>query len=363
MFRRKYLGTTAMTAVALSLAALYGGAYADNPQAAQTGEDGVDNSVIFPAYPLEPNGRDETVTVSVTNQEAAQRTYTISTTMDLRDDAEKRRVFTEDAAHPLLRSGNLMFDGLFAMAMDDLKMLSVSEIRDGSYNAGEPIACNCFQTGEKWTYVWTRDLSYAARLGLAELNPAQVINSLRFKTSDFREGAQSPASLPEGTLQIVQDTGSGGSWPVSTDRVTWALAAESVLNSLSGEAYDKFSDYAYAALRGTIEADRQAAFDQALGLFADAGHGPVTKHDAPMVPRTAQLTQTTHARPAIAINLSRINRMAANAHGPSIGPSVAEILASHASGTGSPTKTAARVADACPIWLNIGLFLLRKSRL
>lgn len=38
--------------------------------------------------------------------------------------------------------------------------------------------------------------------------------------------------------------------------------------------------------------------------------------------------------------------MAADAHGPSIGPSVAEILASHAGGTGSPTKTAARVADA-----------------
>lgn len=32
--------------------------------------------------------------------------------------------------------------------------------------------------------------------------------------------------------------------------------------------------------------------------------------------------------------------------GPTIGPSIAEILASHASGTGSPTKTAARVADA-----------------
>ncbi|KRE33211.1 amidase [Mycobacterium sp. Soil538] len=32
--------------------------------------------------------------------------------------------------------------------------------------------------------------------------------------------------------------------------------------------------------------------------------------------------------------------------GPSVGPSVAEILASHASGTGSPAKTAARVADA-----------------
>ena len=38
--------------------------------------------------------------------------------------------------------------------------------------------------------------------------------------------------------------------------------------------------------------------------------------------------------------------MADDAHGPSIGPSVAEILASHASGTGSPAKTAARVADS-----------------
>lgn len=38
--------------------------------------------------------------------------------------------------------------------------------------------------------------------------------------------------------------------------------------------------------------------------------------------------------------------MADDVHGPSIGPSVAEILASHAAGTGSPTKTAARVADA-----------------
>ena len=38
--------------------------------------------------------------------------------------------------------------------------------------------------------------------------------------------------------------------------------------------------------------------------------------------------------------------MAAELPGPSLGPSVAEILESHASGTGSPTSTAARVADA-----------------
>jgi allophanate hydrolase len=38
--------------------------------------------------------------------------------------------------------------------------------------------------------------------------------------------------------------------------------------------------------------------------------------------------------------------MADDARGPFLGPSVAEILASHAGGTGSPTKTAARVADS-----------------
>lgn len=38
--------------------------------------------------------------------------------------------------------------------------------------------------------------------------------------------------------------------------------------------------------------------------------------------------------------------MAQDSYGPSTGPSVAEILASHAGGTGSPTKTATRVADA-----------------
>lgn len=38
--------------------------------------------------------------------------------------------------------------------------------------------------------------------------------------------------------------------------------------------------------------------------------------------------------------------MPGDSRGPSIGPSVAEILASHAAGTGSPAKTAARVADA-----------------
>src|SRR3978361_2427451 len=49
--------------------------------------------------------------------------------------------------------------------------------------------------------------------------------------------------------------------------------------------------------------------------------------------------------------------MAQDAHGPSIGPSVAEILASHGGGPGSPTKPATRVADAIAARGNDGTWL------
>jgi hypothetical protein len=59
-----------------------------------------------------------------------------------------------------------------------MKQDSVKEIRDGNYNGNNAIPCDCFETGEKWHYVWTRDLSYAADLGLAMLDPQRVRNSL-----------------------------------------------------------------------------------------------------------------------------------------------------------------------------------------
>jgi len=48
--------------------------------------------------------------------------------------------------------------------------------------------------------------------------------------------------------------------------------------------------------------------------------------------------------------------------GPRIGPSVAEILAGHAAGTGSPTKTAARVADAIAAGGDDGTWISTVSR-
>jgi len=222
-------------------------------------------ALTFPTW----DGKEETARFSVRDPQAPLRRYAQSTTMQLRDPGPQSVVYDEDAALPVVRSGNLAFDALFALAGHEMKLDSVREIRDGNYNGGAAIPCDCFETGEKWHYVWTRDLSYAADLSLAMLDPQRVRNSLVFKLSGWRDGvARSPqvAGTPDG-LQIVQDTGSGGSWPVSTDRITWAFAAEDVLDTLPDGERAAFAAKALHALANTIENDRRAAFDAATGLY------------------------------------------------------------------------------------------------
>lgn len=222
-------------------------------------------SQVFPPYPLDPSRRAETVTVIASG--AGARVFDLTTTADQRENGPKTRHIVERPGALSVSSASPMFDAMFAQAMDDIRLDSVGSIRDDAYNDGNPIPCACFQTGEKWTYVWTRDLSYSTDLSLAFVDADRAVNSLKFKTSPFRAGVRIPKYIPDGSLQIIQDTGSGGSWPVSTDRVTWALGAEAVLNNLKGARRKAFADYAYRVLRGTIEADRAAIFDPADGLY------------------------------------------------------------------------------------------------
>ncbi len=215
------------------------------------------------------DGRQETARFSTDDAPGAPRGYTQSTSMQLREAGPQFVRYRESAELPRVRSGNLAFDALFALAGSEMRQDSVHEIRDGNYNGGAAIACDCFETGEKWHYVWTRDLSYAADLGLAMLDPQRVRNSLLFKLSGWRGGMARPeraAGTGDG-LQIVQDTGSGGSWPVSTDRVAWAYAAEKVLHALQPAERGAFAETALKALSNTVENDRIAAFDTATGLY------------------------------------------------------------------------------------------------
>ncbi|HET8898391.1 MAG TPA: Six-hairpin glycosidase-like protein [Rhodanobacteraceae bacterium] len=154
-----------------------------------------------------------------------------------------------------VESASALFDGLFAMAQDDLAKDSVTAIRDDAFDHGRPIACVCFETGAQWHYVWTRDLAYAIDLGLWRFDPLRARNGLRFKLSGVRGDKEATALYP------MQDTGSGGSWPVSTDRVVWFLGARHLLDESA------FAQATYTALIATLAQDRQYAFVPRMGLY------------------------------------------------------------------------------------------------
>ncbi len=191
------------------------------------------------------------------------RSFTFTTTADLRDNtpASKERTIYELIEGLRLISGHTYFDGLFALAMREASLDSVTQIDNYAFNNGQGVPCNCFNTGENWNYVWTRDTSYAMDLGLALVDPERSMNSLAFKLADKKQ------SVGGGGKQIVQDTGSGGSWPISTDRVVWILGAYETLKYLDGSARDSFYNDTYDAIKNTIEADREVVYDPVEKLY------------------------------------------------------------------------------------------------
>ena len=154
-----------------------------------------------------------------------------------------------------VQTASPLFDALFAMAQEDLDKDSVRAITDAAFDNGRPIPCRCFIAGKKWPFVWTRDVSYSIDLGLWRLDPARARASLLFKISPPRAGAASSG------LYVMQDTGSGGSWPVSTDRIVWFLGARHLLEDHA------FADTVYQALTDTLAQDQRYVFDPRIGLY------------------------------------------------------------------------------------------------
>ncbi|MBM76412.1 MAG: hypothetical protein CMK59_13485 [Proteobacteria bacterium] len=195
---------------------------------------------------------EDTVTLEVQEHDSL-RSYTLSSTHPQRDNGPSERSFSENSGDPILRSGNILTDALFAMAVQEAKENAVENIQDNAFSSSQ--SCSCFETGELWNWVWTRDIAYATELGLAWFDTERAKNSLLFKVSQEKTG---------GLLQIVQDTGTGGSWPISTDRVTWARGAMSVLEH-SDDNY--FKSTVIEALRNTAEQDKKYVFDSRDGLY------------------------------------------------------------------------------------------------
>ena len=140
------------------------------------------------------------------------------------------------ARFPELVSSQRLVDALYRLSLEELVELR----RDDGALMG----------GAKWEGIWTRDVSWGAMLSLAALAPEEVRRSLLVKV--------------DSTGRIIQDTGTGGSWPISTDRMAWALAAWE-LYAVTGER--AWLRQCYDVIRRSAEADLAVAFDSATGLF------------------------------------------------------------------------------------------------
>jgi hypothetical protein len=139
------------------------------------------------------------------------------------------------SAYPRLSTPNTLHNAIFNMALDEM------------VNAVEPDST--LRTGREWPGVWTRDVSYSIILAMAALQPEVSRISLEHKIT------------PSG--RIVQDTGSGGAWPVSSDRQIWGIAAFEVYK-VTGDT--NWLRRIYPIIRNSLADDYATIYDSQTGL-------------------------------------------------------------------------------------------------
>lgn len=133
------------------------------------------------------------------------------------------------SAYPQLVTGNTLHAAIYNMGLDEM------------VNAVEPD--NTLRTGKEWAGVWTRDVSYSILLSMAYLQPEASKESLRRKVN--------------ANGRIIQDTGSGGAWPVSSDRMIWATAAWEIYK-VTGDK--EWLDFIYPVIKNSVEDDLQITY-------------------------------------------------------------------------------------------------------
>ena len=106
-----------------------------------------------------------------------------------------------------------------------------------------------FRTGKEWGGVWTRDISYSIILSMAFMQPQVAKYSLLRKVNAKKK--------------IIQDTGTGGAWPVSTDRLIWATAAWDIYLATGDKDW---LQQAYLIVKTSLEDDHEVIFDPQTGL-------------------------------------------------------------------------------------------------
>lgn len=137
--------------------------------------------------------------------------------------------------YPTYQSPYLMMDALYNLSLEEM-----AENREVD---------STFRAGKEREGLRTRDISYSALLSMAMLEPEVVKASLLKKVKNKR---------------IMQDTGTGGAYPVSTDRVIWAIAAWEVYKVTGDEAWLK---ECYPIVKNTLDDDQLNIIDDSTGLM------------------------------------------------------------------------------------------------
>lgn len=128
------------------------------------------------------------------------------------------------SGYPQLTTPNRLHAAIYNMGLDEM------------VNAVE--SDTTLRTGKAWGGVWTRDVSYSIILSMAYMQPTASMVSLMKKVN--------------ATGRIIQDTGSGGAWPVSSDRMVWAIAAYEIYK-VTGD--HKWLEYIYPIIKNSLYDD------------------------------------------------------------------------------------------------------------
>jgi hypothetical protein len=139
------------------------------------------------------------------------------------------------SAKPCYQSDQKIVDALFNLSLEE----SLMNIEPDS----------TLRTGAEWGGVWTRDVSYSTLLAFAYHEPELARISLMKKVKRDR---------------IIQDTGSGGAWPISSDRTTWVLAAWEIFK-VTGDM--EWLRQSYRIIKNTLEDDYKTLQSHRTGMF------------------------------------------------------------------------------------------------
>lgn len=142
---------------------------------------------------------------------------------------------TQDVSmKPSYTSNQPLVDALFNLSLEEARLNIEAD--------------STLRTGAKWGGVWTRDVSYSTLLAFAFHEPEVARISLMKKVKKGR---------------IIQDTGSGGAWPVSSDRTTWALAAWEIYKVTGDEDWLKT---AFEVIKNTLADDEKTLRSPLTGM-------------------------------------------------------------------------------------------------